>query len=93
MNVAPPAHRHATCPPALHNCLTPTPAPHCPHCPYTAAAPTHTAPNAHLQDPTLASAFRERRDVHAQTAARVFRVPLGAVTPAQRQAGKQVVSE
>eukprot|EP00198_Chlamydomonas_reinhardtii_P010236 XP_001699573.1 predicted protein [Chlamydomonas reinhardtii] len=46
---------------------------------------------AHItQDPTLASAFRERRDVHAQTAARVFRVPLGAVTPAQRQAGKQV---
>jgi DNA polymerase-1 len=46
---------------------------------------------AHLSgDPGLIEAFAERRDVHRATAARVFAVEPGAVTPAQRSRAKMV---
>lgn len=46
---------------------------------------------AHVcRDPELVRAFREERDVHAATAARVFRVPLAEVTADQRRRAKTV---
>ena len=46
---------------------------------------------AHLSgDPTLGAAFRDRIDVHTQTAAEVFEVPREAVTPEQRRIAKAV---
>jgi DNA polymerase-1 len=41
-------------------------------------------------DPGLVEAFREQRDVHRQTAAQLFKVPLDAVTPEQRNVGKTI---
>ncbi len=44
---------------------------------------------AHLsEDPNLLSAFEAGLDIHAATAARVFRVPIEAVTPDQRRLAK-----
>jgi DNA polymerase I-like protein with 3'-5' exonuclease and polymerase domains len=44
---------------------------------------------AHLsRDPALVEAYQEGRDVHKQTAAAMFGVPLDKVTPEQRQAAK-----
>ena len=46
---------------------------------------------AHLsEDPTLVAAFRDRVDVHTQTAAEVFEVPREEVTPEQRRIAKAV---
>ena len=46
---------------------------------------------AHLSgDPVLGAAFRDRIDVHTQTAAEVFEVPREAVTPEQRRIAKAV---
>ncbi|HEY5951979.1 MAG TPA: DNA polymerase I [Kofleriaceae bacterium] len=46
---------------------------------------------AHLSgDPLLSSAFRDRVDVHTQTAAEVFSVPREQVTPEQRRVAKAV---
>ncbi|HEX4416746.1 MAG TPA: DNA polymerase I [Kofleriaceae bacterium] len=46
---------------------------------------------AHLSgDPLLGTAFRERIDVHTQTAAEVFSVERDAVTPEQRRIAKAV---
>ncbi len=46
---------------------------------------------AHLSgDPTLSGAFRDRIDVHTQTAAEVFDVAREAVTPEQRRVAKAV---
>jgi DNA polymerase I len=46
---------------------------------------------AHLSgDPLLSSAFRDRVDVHTQTAAEVFGVPREQVTPEQRRVAKAV---
>jgi DNA polymerase I len=46
---------------------------------------------AHLSgDPLLSSAFRDRVDVHTQTAAEVFNVPREQVTPEQRRVAKAV---
>ena len=46
---------------------------------------------AHLaQDPGLIEAFEAGRDIHTTTAARVFAVEPGAVTPAQRAKAKMV---
>jgi DNA polymerase-1 len=46
---------------------------------------------AHLSgDPVLSSAFRDRVDVHTQTAAEVFSVPREQVTPEQRRIAKAV---
>jgi DNA polymerase-1 len=46
---------------------------------------------AHLSsDPLLVRAFAEDVDVHAQTAAEVFGVPLAEVTPAMRRVAKAV---
>lgn len=46
---------------------------------------------AHLsEDPTLGAAFRDRIDVHTQTAAEVFDVARDAVTPEQRRIAKAV---
>jgi DNA polymerase I len=46
---------------------------------------------AHLSgDPLLSSAFRDRVDVHTQTAAEVFSVPREHVTPEQRRVAKAV---
>jgi DNA polymerase-1 len=46
---------------------------------------------AHLSgDPLLTSAFRDRVDVHTQTAAEVFSVPREQVTPEQRRIAKAV---
>ena len=46
---------------------------------------------AHLSgDPLLSSAFRDRVDVHTQTAAEVFGVPREQVTPEQRRIAKAV---
>lgn len=42
------------------------------------------------QDPLLIEAFREGRDVHRATAARLFDVPLEAVTTEQRRIGKTI---
>jgi DNA polymerase I len=44
---------------------------------------------AHLsEDPNLLSAFEAGQDIHAATAARVFKVPIEAVTPDQRRLAK-----
>ena len=44
---------------------------------------------AHLsEDPNLLSAFEAGQDIHAATAARVFRVPIESVTPDQRRLAK-----
>ncbi len=46
---------------------------------------------AHLShDPVLTRAFRDRVDVHTQTAAEVFAVPAAEVSPAQRRIAKAV---
>jgi DNA polymerase-1 len=46
---------------------------------------------AHLSgDPVLGAAFRDRIDVHTQTAAEVFSVPREQVTPEQRRIAKAV---
>ncbi len=46
---------------------------------------------AHLcQDKNLMQAFLQGRDIHAQTAAGLFDVPLDAVTHEQRQIGKRI---
>jgi DNA polymerase I len=46
---------------------------------------------AHLSgDPLLTAAFRDKIDVHTQTAAEVFDVPREAVTPEQRRIAKAV---
>ncbi len=46
---------------------------------------------AHLSgDPKLSAAFRDKIDVHTQTAAEVFDVPLEAVTPEHRRIAKAV---
>jgi DNA polymerase-1 len=46
---------------------------------------------AHVcRDPELVRAFQEGRDVHATTAARVFKVPLSEVTADQRRSAKTV---
>jgi DNA polymerase-1 len=46
---------------------------------------------AHLSgDPTLSAAFRDRIDVHTQTAAEVFEVPREEVTAEQRRIAKAV---
>ncbi len=46
---------------------------------------------AHLSgDPVLGAAFRDRIDVHTQTAAEVFEVPREEVTPEQRRIAKAV---
>ncbi|MGQ9712057.1 MAG: DNA polymerase I [Desulfotomaculales bacterium] len=46
---------------------------------------------AHLAgDPALIAAFRENQDIHTQTAAEVFGVPLASVTPEMRSRAKAV---
>lgn len=46
---------------------------------------------AHLaDDPALIKAFREDQDIHTQTAAEVFGVPLASVTPEMRSRAKAV---
>ena len=46
---------------------------------------------AHLsEDPLLLGAYRTGRDLHQQTAAALFGVPLDQVTPARREVGKTV---
>ncbi|MFI5398002.1 MAG: DNA polymerase I [Candidatus Binatia bacterium] len=46
---------------------------------------------AHLsEDPVLAAAFRAGDDIHARTAAEIFRVQPNAVTPAMRRAAKVI---
>jgi len=42
------------------------------------------------EDPGLLAAFREGEDVHARTAAEIFRVPLDSVTSDQRQVAKGI---
>ncbi|MBL7852281.1 MAG: DNA polymerase I [Cyclobacteriaceae bacterium] len=42
------------------------------------------------KDATMIEAFRNKRDIHATTAARVFRVPLDKVTPDMRRKAKEV---
>lgn len=42
------------------------------------------------KDVTMIEAFRNKRDIHATTAARVFRVPLDKVTPDMRRKAKEV---
>ncbi len=42
------------------------------------------------QDETLIQAFAEKRDIHALTAAGLFKVPLDQVTHEQRQLGKRI---
>jgi DNA polymerase-1 len=42
------------------------------------------------QDQNLMSAFAYDHDIHAETAARIFQVPLTAVTHEQRQVGKKI---
>ncbi|MBY0434500.1 MAG: DNA polymerase I [Cyclobacteriaceae bacterium] len=41
-------------------------------------------------DATMIEAFRNRRDIHATTAAKVFKVPLDKVTPDMRRKAKEV---
>ena len=41
-------------------------------------------------DPTMLAAYREGADIHSYTAAQVFGVPLGEVTPAMRRTAKTV---
>ncbi len=46
---------------------------------------------AHLSsDEALTEAFRKGKDIHAQTAARIFRVPLESVTDQMRKAAKAI---
>jgi DNA polymerase I len=46
---------------------------------------------AHLSsDPTLISIFKNNKDIHQQTAAQLFDVPLDKVTHEQRQLGKRI---
>ena len=40
-------------------------------------------------EPLLVSAYRSDQDVHALTASLLYNVPLGQVTPEQRQQGKR----
>ncbi|PNH07196.1 DNA polymerase I [Tetrabaena socialis] len=48
---------------------------------------------AHItQDPGLSAAFAQRRDVHRETASRLFGLPADQVSEQQRQQGKQVGS-
>ena len=42
------------------------------------------------RDSTMIEAFRNRRDIHATTAAKVFKVPLDQVTPDMRRKAKEV---
>lgn len=42
------------------------------------------------QDATLVSAFLKDEDIHATTAAKIYQVPLDAVTHEQRQRGKRI---
>jgi DNA polymerase-1 len=42
------------------------------------------------KDTTMIEAFRTKRDIHATTAAKVFRVPLDKVTPDMRRKAKEV---
>jgi DNA polymerase-1 len=42
------------------------------------------------KDVTMIEAFRNKRDIHATTAAKVFRVPLDKVTPDMRRKAKEV---
>jgi len=42
------------------------------------------------KDVTMIEAFRNRRDIHATTAAKVFKVPLDKVTPDMRRKAKEV---
>lgn len=42
------------------------------------------------KDETMIEAFRNHRDIHATTAARVFKVPLDKVTPDMRRKAKEV---
>lgn len=42
------------------------------------------------KDTTMIEAFRNKRDIHATTAAKVFRVPLDKVTPDMRRKAKEV---
>jgi DNA polymerase-1 len=42
------------------------------------------------KDTTMIEAFRNRRDIHATTAAKVFKVPLDKVTPDMRRKAKEV---
>lgn len=42
------------------------------------------------QDENLMNAFLQNRDIHTQTAAQLFNVPLDAVTNLQRQVGKKI---
>lgn len=42
------------------------------------------------KDQTMIEAFRNRRDIHATTAAKVFKVPLEKVTPDMRRKAKEV---
>ncbi|HEY64786.1 MAG TPA: DNA polymerase I [Caldilineae bacterium] len=46
---------------------------------------------AHVsQDPTMLEAFRRGEDIHASTAAKVYGIPIEAVTPEQRRVAKAV---
>ena len=46
---------------------------------------------AHLSgDKNLINAFLEKRDIHSQTASKIFDVPFAAVTHEQRQVGKRI---
>ncbi len=45
---------------------------------------------AFAKDETMIEAFRLRRDIHATTAAKVFKVPLEKVTPDMRRKAKEV---
>ena len=42
------------------------------------------------KDKTMIEAFRNKRDIHATTAAKVFKVPLDKVTPDMRRKAKEV---
>lgn len=42
------------------------------------------------QDPTLIDIFKHNRDIHTETAAQLFGVPLDQVTTEQRQLGKRI---
>jgi DNA polymerase-1 len=45
---------------------------------------------AFAKDETMIEAFRNKRDIHATTAAKVFKVPLDQVTPDMRRKAKEV---
>lgn len=42
------------------------------------------------QDPTLIEAFKNNKDIHAQTAAGIFKIPLSEVSREQRNFGKRI---